>query len=422
MATETIRLRGHIIDSLLLPRVLDEIIAHGGEFEILDIDIGRRREDTSDTHIRIEVAAQEQLEGILQKIQRHGAERLEEGDVRLEPAPADGVFPEGFYVTSNQPTQIRWAGQWLEVHPHRMDSAIVVEPAGRTATIRRFSQVRRGDKVVVGNQNVRVLPVGRAVNGGKTETFEFMSSSVSSEKSKSVVIRTIADELRAVKANRKRVLMVAGPALVHTGAGRHLIRLMEHGYVDLLFAGNALAVHDIESAFFGTSLGIDLKGGVPVEHGHQNHIHAINRIRALGGIRAAVEKGQLTSGIMHDCIRLGIDFVLAGSIRDDGPLPEVITDTVEAQGAMAGKMEGNSPSAETWNHRAGTIGLALMIATMLHSIAVGNLLPAATKTVCVDINPSVVTKLVDRGSFQAIGLVTDVEPFFNELLGYLDES
>ncbi len=408
MATETIRLRGHIIDSLLLPRVLDEIIARGGDFEIQDISIGRRREDTSDTHIRVEAATQKQLDEILQNVIRHGAERLEEGDARLEPAPADGVFPEGFYVTSNQRTQIRWRDQWLDVQPRRMDSAIVVDPEAQRATTCRFAHIHRGELVIVGNQNVRIRPVGRPVKRGKTETFEFMSSQVSSEKSKSAAIRTIADELRAVKANGKRILVVAGPAVVHTGGGPHLVRLMELGYVDLLFAGNALAVHDIEHAFFDTSLGIHLERGVPVEHGHQNHIHAINRIRGLGGIHAAVEKGELTQGIMYTCVRRGIDFVLAGSIRDDGPLPEVITDTVEAQEAMAARVEG--------------VGLALMVATMLHSIATGNLLPASTRTVCVDINPSAVTKLVDRGSFQAIGIVTDIEPFFNELLGHLDPN
>lgn len=237
MATEAIRLRGHIIDSLLLPRVLDEIIAHGGNFEILDISIGSRREDTSDTHIRVEAASPEQLDAILQSIQRHGAERLEEGDARLEPASADGVFPEGFYVTSNHPTQVRWQGQWLDVSPTRMDAAIVADPAARTAITCRFAHVRQGDLVVVGNQNVRVLPMGRPVKCVKTESFEFMSSSVSSEKSKRAAIRTIADEIRAVKANGGRILVVAGPAIVHTGAGPHLVRLMELGYVDLVVLG-----------------------------------------------------------------------------------------------------------------------------------------------------------------------------------------
>jgi lysine-ketoglutarate reductase/saccharopine dehydrogenase-like protein (TIGR00300 family) len=408
MVTETIRLRGHIIDSLLLPRVLDEVVAHGGDFEVLDIRIGRRREDTSDARIRIEAASQEQLDELLGLIQRHGAERLEVGEVRLEPAPADGVFPEGFYVTTSQPTQLYLGGEWLDVSPQRMDCGIIVEPDKKTATACRFADVRRGNLVVAGEQNVRVLPMGRSIERGKTDVFGFMSSNVSSEKSKRAAIRTVANEMQAIKAKGQRILVVAGPAVIHTGAGPHLVRLMELGYVDVLFAGNALAVHDIEHAFFGTSLGIRLDQGIPVEHGHQKHIYAINRIRALGGISAAVEKGQLTEGIMHACMRLGIDFVLAGSIRDDGPLPEVITDVIEAQHAMAAKVEG--------------VGLALMIATMLHSIAAGNMLPASAKIVCVDINPSVVTKLVDRGSFQTIGLVTDVEPFFNELLGHLDSA
>jgi lysine-ketoglutarate reductase/saccharopine dehydrogenase-like protein (TIGR00300 family) len=232
-----------------------------------------------------------------------------------------------------------------------------------------------------------------------------MASAVSSEKPKSAVIRAVADQMRSVKAAGEKILIVAGPAVVHTGAGRHMVRLIEAGYVDILFSGNALAVHDVEEALFGTALGIYLNEGTPSPEGHEHHIRAINAVRAAGGLARAVESGLLKSGVMHACVRHGVEMVLAGSIRDDGPLPEVITDVVQAQRRMAQAIDG--------------VGLSIMIASMLHSIAVGNLLPAAVKTVCVDINPAVVTKLADRGTWQAVGLVTDVEPFFVELLGHL---
>jgi lysine-ketoglutarate reductase/saccharopine dehydrogenase-like protein (TIGR00300 family) len=284
-----------------------------------------------------------------------------------------------------------------------MDCAIVVDPSSQTARTARFSQVRRGELVAVGHRGVRVLPVQREVR--QADPFEFMTSEVSAEKPKSVAIRAVAEGMKQTRATGEKLLLVAGPAVIHTGAGPHVVRLIERGYVDVLFGGNALAVHDIERSLYGTALGVHLDHGNPVEAGHQNHLHAINRVRAAGSIRAAVEQGLITSGVMYACIRHGIDFVLGGSVRDDGPLPEVITDVVQAQLAMAEKVRG--------------VGFALMVATMLHSIATGNLLPAACRIACVDINPSVVTKLADRGSFHAVGVVTDVEPFFLELLGYL---
>ncbi len=401
MISETVRLRGHIIDSLLLPKVLDEIIARGGRFEIVKLNVGRKREDVSEAVVRVEAADETCLTEILRAIHPHGAESLETAEVRLAPAPADGIFPEDFYVSSNLPTQAHWQGRWLDVRPARMDCGIVVDPVAKTAAPQKFWQVRRGDLVVVGHDGVRVTPLQRPVEEGG-EAFEFMASNVSTEKPKRAVIRAIADVMRAVKRDGQKILVVAGPAVVHTGAGSHLIRLVELGYVNLLFAGNALALHDIEQSLYGTALGVYLEHGTRAAHGHENHIRAVNRIRAIGGIREAIENGTLNSGIMHACVKHNVEFVLAGSIRDDGPLPEVITDAIQAQKAMAERLNG--------------VGLALMIATMLHSIAVGNLLPATCKTVCVDINSDVVTKLSDRGSFQTIGLVTDVEPFLVELL------
>jgi lysine-ketoglutarate reductase/saccharopine dehydrogenase-like protein (TIGR00300 family) len=402
MTTETVELHGHIIDSLTLPKVLDDILTLEGQFDIEEVRIGHQRTDTSYARIRVQAADRERLDQILLRLRQHGAEPVAEGDVRLEPAPADGVFPEGFYVTTNQQTSIRYRGQWFEVRPSRMDSGIAFDPATGVATTRKFADVRKGEAIVVGSQGVRVAPLERSA---ERNAFEFMASTVSSEKPKTAVIRAVADEMRAVKEAGEKILVVAGPAVVHTGAGRHMVRLIEAGYVDILFSGNALAVHDIEEALFETALGVHLDQGMPWPEGHEHHIRAINAVRAAGGIRGAVESGLLQRGIMHACIRHNVPMVLAGSIRDDGPLPDVITDVVQAQKKMAQAIEG--------------VSLALMIASMLHSIATGNLLPATVKTVCVDINPAVVTKLADRGTWQAVGLVTDVEPFFHELLGHL---
>jgi lysine-ketoglutarate reductase/saccharopine dehydrogenase-like protein (TIGR00300 family) len=403
MVSEVVELRGHILDSLLLPKVLDEITLHAGRFHVEELTVGRTREDLSYARLRIEAADEEALSSVLGRIQHHGAVLVREEDARLEPAPADGVFPPGFHVTSNHPTFVRQGEQWLPVTPVRMDCAIRLDASRGEARTLRFADVRAGDPVVVGHQGVRVQPMERNVR--KTDPFEFMASEVSAEKPKSVAIRAVAETMRLTREAGQKILLVAGPAVVHTGASPHVIRLIEAGYIDLLFAGNALAVHDVERAFYGTALGVHMDDGRAVEAGHQHHLHAINRIRSLGGLREAVRRGELTAGIMHACIEHGVEFILAGSVRDDGPLPEVITDMVRAQQVMAEKVQG--------------VGFALMVATMLHSIATGNLLPASCRIACVDINASVVTKLADRGSFQSVGLVTDVEPFFRELVGCL---
>lgn len=405
MVSEVVELRGHIIDSLLLPKVLDEITAREGRFELEELSVGSRRENPSYARIRVEASDEDRLSEILTRIQEDGAELVVVEDAPLEAAPADGVYPDGFRVTSNHPSLVRYAGHWLPITPVRMDCGIVVDPKSQTAKSVRFAEVRKGDLIVTGHRGVKVEPIQRDVR--RADPFEFMASEVSAEKPKSVAIRAIAQVMRETKAAGQKILLVAGPAVVHTGAAPHVVRLIEMGYLDLIFAGNALAVHDIERSMFGTALGVHLDHGLPVEAGHQHHLHAINRIRAVGGIQAAAEQGIVTSGIMHACVKHGVDFVLGGSVRDDGPLPEVITDVVQAQLRMAEKIPG--------------VGFALMVATMLHSIATGNLLPASCRIACVDINASVVTKLADRGSFQAVGLVTDVEPFFHELLSYLAE-
>lgn len=406
MFSEQIELRGHIIDSLILPKVLDEILTYGGSFTIQEIKIGRNRQDASYARIDVFGPTPEVVDDIVRHLRQHGAEVLEQKPVQLVPAPADGVFPTDFYVTTNQQTFVHLDGKWLEVQPATMDCGVAVDPDKQQARSVKFSEVRQGMLLAVGHHGIRVMPLERSTE--RRGVFEFMASSVSSEKPKSAVIREIADEFRLARKSGGKLLVVAGPAVVHTGAGEHFEKLIQTGYVHLLFAGNALAAHDIEQALYGTSLGVYLTRGALADEGHENHMRAINTIRGVGGICQAVEKGVLRQGIMCQCVRHGVDFVLAGSIRDDGPLPDVITDALVAQKTMRSKLDG--------------VTIALMMGTMLHSIAVGNLLPARVKTICVDINPSVVTKLTDRGSFQAIGLVTDIEPFLRELTDFLLKS
>lgn len=402
---QTVEIRGHIIDSLILPKVLDVITSRGGAFRIQNIAIGQARSDPSHALIEVSAASEEQLRDILDQIADHGAVPTATHDCRLVAADMDGAFPEGFYSTTNQRTEIRLDGQWVSVAEQEMDCGVLVEPAARRARCVPMCEVRTGDQLVVGHSGVRVFPEQRAT---ERQMFEFMGSAVSTEKPKGLAVREIARELQRTRGSQGRVLLVGGPAIVHTGSTEHLCHLIREGYIQVLFAGNALATHDIEQALFGTSLGIHMERGIPTEEGHEHHLRAINRIRRLGGIRRAVETGALTSGVMYECVRNNVDFVLAGSIRDDGPLPEVITDVLVAQREMRRQLHG--------------VTFCLMIATTLHSIAVGNLLPAWVKVVCVDINPSTVIKLNDRGSFQTVGLVTDVEPFLRSLVLELEHT
>jgi lysine-ketoglutarate reductase/saccharopine dehydrogenase-like protein (TIGR00300 family) len=403
MFSETVVLRGHIIDSLILPKVLDQILTQGGDFKIGEIKIGQNRVDQSYARIEVSGPTHELLDDIVLRLRQHGAEVMEKGDVQLAPAPADGVFPKDFYVTTNQQTFVTLDGAEIEVRPALMDCAVVVDRGARRATAKKFHEVSRGMEIVVGHQGIKVMPVQRSTS--HTDVFEFMSTNISLEKPKSGVIREMAMELKRAREEGGKILLVAGPAIVHAGAVPHLEKLIALGYVDLLFGGNALALHDIENALFGTSLGVSLERGSLAEHGHENQMRAINSIREAGSISRAVESGALKSGIMAACVRHGVEFVLAGSIRDDGPLPEVMTDTLEAQEAMREKITG--------------VTTALMMGTMLHSMAVANLLPATVKTLCVDLNPAAVSRLAERGSFQSLGLVSDVEPFLRELIGCL---
>jgi lysine-ketoglutarate reductase/saccharopine dehydrogenase-like protein (TIGR00300 family) len=400
---EEVELNGHIIDSLLLPKVLDEILTRGGTYVLKEVKIGERQSDPS--HARIEVRAPnaDVLEDILDAIHDHGATPVNAQDCAFVPADMDGAFPEHFYSTTSFRTQVRLGGEWVEVEDQEMDCGILIDPEGAAARCIAMADVRRGDRVVVGRQGLRVFPAEPAA---RNSLFEFMTSAVSSEKPKGVTVREIAAAMKRTREGGEKILAVLGPAVVHTGSVEHICKLIRAGFLNILFAGNALATHDIEQSLYGTSLGVWLDRGLPAEEGHEHHLRAINTIRRVGGIRTAVERGVLKSGIMYECVRHNVPYVLAGSIRDDGPLPDVITDILEAQRRMREHVHG--------------VGFALMVATMLHSIATGNLLPAWVKVACVDINPATVTKLTDRGSVQTVGIVTDAEPFLRALVNQLE--
>jgi lysine-ketoglutarate reductase/saccharopine dehydrogenase-like protein (TIGR00300 family) len=396
---EQVEIQGHIIDSLILPKVLDEILTHGGSYEIKEIQIGQRQNDPSHARVEVRAPSATVLQEVLAAIHDHGAVPIATQDCTIIPADMDGAFPENFYSTTSFRTQVRLGGEWIDVEDQEMDCGILIDPEGGAARCIAMADVRKSDRIVVGRQGLRVLP---AETVARTNLFEFMASPVSSEKPKGVTVREIAAAMTRSRDAGEKILAVLGPAVVHTGSVDHICRLIRSGYLHILFAGNALATHDIEQALYGTSLGVWLDRGLPAEEGHEHHLRAINTIRRLGGIQKAVERGVLRSGIMYECVRHNIPFVLAGSIRDDGPLPEVITDVLEAQRRMRDLVRG--------------VGFALMVATMLHSIATGNLLPAWVKVACVDINPATVTKLADRGSIQTVGIVTDAEPFLRSLV------
>jgi len=396
--SEEVTLEGHIIDSWTLPRAFDTIMDMGGSFDVQEIQVGRAKDEVSFARLKVQAESEAKLEPILLALQSFGAVLASRDDVSYLPAPADGVLPPDFYSTTHLPTQVRLDGRWIDVQNTEMDLVIVVSPARSEAFMIPSSAVCKGELIAVGHEGIRILPPQRS---REREIFSFMGSNVSSEHPKRLVIEEIAKQMCEIRARGGKILIVAGPAIVHSGAGPHLAKLIRDGYVQVLFGGNAIATHDVESVLLGTSLGVGLHNGRPVPGGHRNHMAAINVIRTAGSLREAVNKGILKEGIMYECIRHNVDLVLAGSVRDDGPMPDVITDTAKAQVRMRSALVG--------------VEMVLMIATMLHSIATGNMLKASVKVVAVDINPAVVTKLADRGTFQALGLVTDAELFVREL-------
>ena len=395
MDTREVKLSGHIIDSLTLPKTLDLIMDMGGDFEILDVNIGKQKKDVSHAKIRVIGDNESHLGEILDELSEIGAVISEIKEIELVPSQKDKTLPDDFYSTTNHPTSVRYDGKWIEVEDIEMDCMIVIDPKSKRALCRPIGQIEEGDLVAVGREGIKVEHPERP--RGKKGVFEFMSSEASSEKPVRSIVKNIASEIREIKKRNGKIAIVAGPAIVHTGSASILARMIREGIIDVLFAGNALATHDIENDLYGTSLGICTRSGEAVVRGHRHHIYAINEINKAGSIKDAVENGVLKSGIMYECVKNDAPFVLAGSIRDDGPLPDVITDVIQAQDEM--------------RKYAQDVDMVIMIATMLHSIAVGNILPSYVKSICVDINPATVTKLADRGSAQVVGVVTDVGAF-----------
>ena len=396
MPTETVQVQGHIIDSLILAKILDLIVASGADYRLTEFDVGKSNTDLSLARLEVTASDDDTLTSLLEELHAHGANAVSDADATLVPAEQDGVLPAGFYSTTNLPTSIRVGGKWLDVVNPEMDCGIVVD--GTTARTVPMHRVKAGDLVVVGNEGARVIALEKPRG---THPFEFMASEVSSEKPKARLLAEVAERIRRARSEGSKVLVVAGPALIHTGAGPDLAALVRGGWVQCLFAGNGFATHDIESNVLGTSLGVSLSEGSGVEGGHSNHLRVINEVRRHGSIAAAVESGYITGGVMYEMVKAGIPFVLGGSVRDDGPLPDVYTDVVAAADALRELVPG--------------VGVALMLASTLHAIATGNCLPAGVETFCVDINQAVVTKLADRGSHQALGIVTDVGLFVQGL-------
>jgi lysine-ketoglutarate reductase/saccharopine dehydrogenase-like protein (TIGR00300 family) len=397
---EVIEMSGHIIDSWTLPRAWDTIMDRGGNFDVEEMHVGHTKDDTSYVRLKISAPNDDVLEQIISELQQSGAVLLHADDAHTTNVEQDGVLPEKFYSTTNLPTQVRLNGQWITVEHIEMDVAVVLDRANGRAFCRPMHDVKKGDEVVIGHDGIRVQPYERDRD---RDTFAFMQSDVSSEKAKVRTIHNIAKQMKEVRARNGKILFVLGPAVIHTGAGRYVAELLRKGYVQVIFGGNAVITHDVESALFGTSLGVNLASGEQMEGGHRNHLRAINAVRAVGSIDKAIEVGLLREGITYEAHKHNVPMVLAGSVRDDGPMPGVLSDMQEAQARMREEVQDG-------------VEMAIMVASMLHAIATGNLLPAHVRTVVVDINPSVVTKLADRGSFQAAGLVTDVELFLRELL------
>ena len=396
--SERIEMRGHILDTRELPRVLNEILEGHGDFVIERFEIGKHPDDESWVQIMVSADEPELLRDVLNRLQQFGANLVDPGEPNIVVADVAGSLPLGFYSSTNLETQVMLDGEWRTVENPEMDCGIVIEDG--IPLTRPMADIEVGDRVVVGPRGVRVVTEPLKLNPDDSH-FEFMNSVVSSEKPQALQVRLIADDFRRVKAEGKKILWVGGPAIVHTGSGPAMVALIEAGVVDILFAGNALATHDIESNMYGTSLGVDLSDATGVEHGHEHHLRAINRVRRSGSIAAAVEEGVITGGIMHAMVKADREFILVGSVRDDGPLPDVYTDVIDGQRAMRAALAD--------------VGYAIMVATMLHAIATGNLMPASIPLVCVDINPATVTKLADRGSAQAVGVVTDIGLFMEQL-------
>jgi lysine-ketoglutarate reductase/saccharopine dehydrogenase-like protein (TIGR00300 family) len=409
--SRVIQLEGHLLDAGLINRALDLIVDLGGSFQVLKFNLGEQRQSTSAAEVRVSAPSHEVMEEIISQLIDLGAVDLpqDEKDAKLEPVLQAGVAPDDFYVSTIYPTEVRLNGQWLKVENQRMDGAIAISNTanGIIARCKILRDLEIGEQVVVDVQGIRTIRKTESREQRNAQEFSFMSSGVSSERRVELVVEQVAWELRKIRDAGGKVVVTAGPVVIHTGGGEHLSRLIREGYVQGLLGGNAIAVHDIEQNMMGTSLGVDMKRGVAVRGGHRHHLKVINTIRRFGSIAKAVDAEVVKSGVMYECVKNNVPFSLAGSIRDDGPLPDTQMNLILAQQEYAKIIQG----AE----------MILMLSSMLHSIGVGNMTPAGVKMVCVDINPAVVTKLSDRGSIESVGVVTDVGLFLSLLIQQLDK-
>ncbi|MEO0932554.1 MAG: TIGR00300 family protein, partial [Cyanobacteria bacterium J06641_2] len=409
--SQVVRMEGHLLDSGLINRALDLIIDNGGSFKVQNFLLGEQRQSTSAAEVKVSAPSHEVMESIVSHLIDLGAMNLPEDqrDAKLEPVIQNGVAPDDFYVSTIYPTEVRIKGEWIKVDSQRMDGAIAITetPEGVIARCKILRDLEAGEKVVVDVQGIRTIRKTESREKRNTEEFSFMSAGVSSERRVELIVEQVAWELRKIRDAGGKVIVTAGPVVIHTGGGEHLSQLVREGYVQGLLGGNAIAVHDIEQSIMGTSLGVDMQRGISVRGGHRHHLKAINSVRRHGSIAKAVQAGMIKSGVMYECVRNNVPFALAGSIRDDGPLPDTQMDLIKAQQEYAKLLK----SAD----------MILMLSTMLHSIGVGNMTPAGVKMVCVDINPAVVTKLSDRGSVESVGVVTDVGLFLSLLVQQLDK-
>jgi lysine-ketoglutarate reductase/saccharopine dehydrogenase-like protein (TIGR00300 family) len=402
---QEIEVKGHLIDSMILTKIFDHIMDLKGDFQVLEFVVGKKKKDASHARLLVRGKDGEHLERLLEAIYREGAQPVSVQEAQLVPAAKDNVMPDDFYSTTNNPTQVFYAGSWISVQNMMMDKCIVVDTVKKSAECKMIRDISKGDMVVVGERGVKITPQERPREG--VDIFQFMSSSSSSERPTQHIARKVATDIYDTKKSGGKIIVVSGPVLVHSGASEALARLIRMGYIDGLLAGNAIAVHDVENALMGTSLGMHISDGTLAMRGHRNHMQAVNEVFKAGSLKAMVDKKILKSGVMYECIKNGVPFVLAGSIRDDGPIPDVVTDVVEAQ--------------RKYKHVLKGARMVLMFSTMLHSIAVGNMLPSSAKVVAVDISQPVVTKLVDRGTAQAVGIVTDVGAFLPIVADHLEK-